>query len=184
MTQTQRIDAPALTTLRDGRTVTIRPLTEEDRNALLEFGQSLPEVDSLYLEDDFQNPDIITRLANAAAAENWRQFVAVAEDDTIVGYTSVRRLPGWSSHVADIHLLVDENWRRNGLGSALARQIFDAAPDLGVTKVIVEMLEKQSDGREIFYQLGFRVEGMLHNHARDRNGTLHNLLVLAYHMET
>lgn len=182
MTLTQRVDAPFEATLRDGRSVTIRPLAEEDRAALQAFGQELPQNDSLYLEDDFQNPDIITRLANAASAEHWRQFVAVA-DGEIVGYTCVRRLPGWSSHVADIYLVISDKWRRNGLGTALAQMIFDAARDLGVAKVIVEMLEEQGDGRQIFYQLGFRVEGTLHKHARDRTGRMHNLLILAYHVD-
>ncbi len=183
MAQTQRMDAPMIRELRDGRKVTIRAITEEDRAAMEVFGNSLPANDSLYLEDDFQNPDIIARLTNAAAAEHWRQFVAEAEDGSIVGYTSVRRLPGWSSHVADIYLVIGQHWRRIGLGTELAQMIFDAARDLGVAKVIVEMLEEQTDGREIFQHLGFEVEGTLRKHARDRNGALHNMLILSYHIE-
>jgi RimJ/RimL family protein N-acetyltransferase len=177
-------DSPAdasTTTLRDGRAVTIRPLREDDYATLLAFGAALPQDDLLYLENDFQNPDIIRRLVNAAAAENWRQVVAVA-DDTIVGYTAVRRLAGWSSHVADIHLTVSNGWRRSGLGTAMAQAIFDAARELGVNKVIVEMLERQNAGRAIFERLGFRVEGTLSAHARDRHGHRHNLLILAYHV--
>jgi RimJ/RimL family protein N-acetyltransferase len=169
------------TTLRDGRAVTIRPLREDDYATLFAFGAALPQDDLLYLENDFQNPDIIRRLVNAAAAENWRQVVAVA-DDTIVGYTAVRRLAGWSSHVADIHLTVSNGWRRSGLGTAMAQAIFDAARELGVNKVIVEMLERQNAGRAIFERLGFRVEGTLSAHARDRHGQRHNLLILAYHV--
>jgi ribosomal protein S18 acetylase RimI-like enzyme len=173
-------EAPS-SALRDGRTVTIRPLGEDDYAALLAFGAALPQDDLLYLENDFQNPDIIRRLVNAALAENWRQVVAVTEG-TIVGYTAVRRLAGWSSHVADIHLTVSDGWRRSGLGTAMAQAIFDAARDLGVNKVIVEMLERQNAGRAIFERLGFRVEGTLSAHARDRHGQRHNLLILAYHV--
>src|SRR5215510_9029365 len=127
-------EAASATALRDGRTVTIRPLGEDDYAALLAFGAALPQDDLLYLENDFQNPDIIRRLVNAAAAENWRQIVAQA-DGSIVGYSAVRRLSGWSSHVADIHLTVSDGWRRSGLGTAMAQAIFDAARDLGVSKV-------------------------------------------------
>jgi RimJ/RimL family protein N-acetyltransferase len=169
------------TALRDGRIVTIRPLDEGDYTALLAFGAALPQDDLLYLENDFQSPDIIRRLVNASAAENWRQIVAVS-DGAIVGYSAVRRLAGWSSHVADIHLTVSSGWRRNGLGTAMAQAIFDAARDLGVNKVIVEMLERQNAGRAIFERLGFRVEGTLNQHARDRHGERHNLLILAYHV--
>src|SRR5215216_5676628 len=88
-------------TLHNGQAATIRPLGEADRTALLAFGQALPQDDLLYLEDDFQSPEIIARLVNAHQAENWRQTVAEAGGE-IIGYSSVRRLPGWSSHVADI----------------------------------------------------------------------------------
>src|SRR6059036_2225987 len=115
----QQVQAPK-TPLRDGRTVIIRALGEDDYAALLAFGAGLPQDDLLYLENDFQNPDIIRRLVNASAAENWRQVVAVA-DGAIVGYSAVRRLAGWSSHVADIHLTIGDGWRRSGLGTAMAQ---------------------------------------------------------------
>jgi ribosomal protein S18 acetylase RimI-like enzyme len=176
-----RTIATTRVTLRDGQVATIRPLGGGDRQALLAFGRALPQDDLLYLEDDFQSPEIIGRLVNAHEAENWRQVVAEA-DGAIVGYSAARRLPGWSSHVADIVLLVDQRWRRCGLGRALAGAIFEAARDLGANKVIVEMLEEQREGRAIFERLGFRVEGTLTGHARDRQGQPHNLLILAYHV--
>ena len=177
-----QVIAPMQVVLRNGQAATIRPLGEGDRDALLAFGRALPQDDLLYLEDDFQSPEIISRLVNAYAAENWRQIVA-EEDGAIVGYSAVRRLPGWSSHVADIVLVVSEPFRRAGLGRELAQPIFDAARDLGATKVIVGMIEEQHTGREIFERLGFSVEGILTNHTRDRQGNSHNLLVLAYHVK-
>lgn len=178
----QRIEAPTAVTLRDGKCVTIRPLAECDGPALLAFGKGLPVDDWQYLEDDLQRPEIITRLVNAHLAENWRQLVAVAPDGAIVGYAAVRRLPGWSSHVGDIQLIVSESYRRSGLGTALADAIFDAARELGVAKVIVEVMERQTGGAAIFQRLGFQIEGSFTDHARDRFGKHHNLLVLAYHI--
>lgn len=161
--------------------VTIRALTEADRAHMLEFGASLPADDVLYLEDDFRSPEIIARLINASYAENWRQVVATA-NDAIVGYAAVRRLPGRSSHVGDIHMLVSPDWRGCGLGRAMADVIFDAARDLGVDKVIVEILDTQATGRQIFERIGFAIEGTLVDHASDRQGQRHSLHVLAYHI--
>ena len=62
----------AATVLGDQQAVVMRPLGEDDHAALLAFGAALPQDDLLYLEDDFQNSDIITRLINACLAENWR----------------------------------------------------------------------------------------------------------------
>ena len=168
-------------TLRNGQEAAIRPLAETDRAALLAFGQQLLQDDLLYLEDDFQSSEIIARLVNAHQAENWRQLVAEV-DGEIIGYSSVRRLVGWSSHVADIVLLVNPKWRRQGVGVLLAPAIFEAARTLGVNKVIVEMVEEQESGRAIFEQLGFTVEGTLSRHTRDRQGNYHNLQILSYHI--
>jgi RimJ/RimL family protein N-acetyltransferase len=175
----QQSAAPRTMTLQDSRVVTIRPLEESDREALLAFGKTLPEDDWLYLELDFRNPNIIAWLTKAHAATNWRQLVVVA-DGTIVAYSNVRLLPGWKHHVGDIHLVVSEDWRRNGLGTALAQAIRDAARDLGIAKVIVEMVEEQTAGRAIFERLGFAVEGVLRDHAQDRSGQRHNMLILGY----
>lgn len=168
--------------LRDGRSVTIRSLCEADHDAMLAFGEQLPQDDWIYLEDDLHNPDIIRRLVNAAEAENWRQIVAVDPVGTVVGYGVVRRLPGWSNHVGDVQLIISADYRRSGLGTAMGGAIFAAARDLGVGKVIVEIMAEQVGGQAIFTRLGFAVEGRLSAHARDRQGHHHDLHVLAYHV--
>lgn len=179
---TMRVEAATPITLRNGQQVTIRPLAEDDRAALMRFGQQLPQDDLIYLEDDLQSPEIINRLVNASAAENWRQIVAVREDGEIVGYTAVRRLTGWSSHVGDIQLMVESSYRRSGLGTEMAKAIFEAARGLGVAKVIVEILAVQTGGRAIFERLGFSREGIFSKHAHDRHGNRHDLVVMAYHV--
>ena len=170
----------SIVALRNGYEALIRPLEERDGPALAAFGAGLPSVDWLYLEEDFHSTDTIARLVNASAAENWRQRVVELEG-AIVGYSSVRRLAGWSSHVADITLVIAEPYRRNGLGTALAQAIFEAAQELGLRKLVVEMMEEQLAGVTIFARMGFKVEGMMLSHARDRQGRFHNLLMLSYY---
>jgi RimJ/RimL family protein N-acetyltransferase len=175
----QRIEAAGSVALKDGRVVTIRRLVEHDRAALANFGLGLPKNDLLYLEDDFQNPEIIARLINANAAENWRQIVAATEEGAIVAYSGALRLPGWSYHVASIRLMVDRAWRRSGLGMSMAQAIVDAARDLGATKVTVNMLAAQTAGQAIFSHLGFAVEGQLARQAIDRDGNLHDIVIMS-----
>ena len=172
----REIFAPAV--LRDGRVTTIRPLDELDRPALLAFGRALPHGDVLYLADDLSSPEVIARLINARFAENWRQLVASAGDQ-IIGYGALRRLPGWSRHVAGINLIVSAGWRRYGLGTALAQALVDAARDLQIDKLIVELFETQCAGRAVFDRLGFQIEGQFSSHACDRQGRHHTLIVMA-----
>ena len=165
-------------TLHDGRVVAVRSLQPDDKTRLLQFGQALPQDDWLYLENDLRSPEIVARLANASAAEHWRQMVAI-ENDQIAAYASVRLSSGRTSHVATVQLIIGEGWRRVGLGRAMGAVIFEEAKKLQASKVVVEMLEAQRSGQAIFSRLGFRIEGTLVNHARDRFGKHHNLVVMA-----
>jgi ribosomal protein S18 acetylase RimI-like enzyme len=165
--------------LKDSRSVTIRPLQEADRSAMMVFGASLPKNDLLYLEDDFNSPEIIGRLVNAAYAENWRQIVAITDAGEIVAYSAALQLPGWSHHVADIRLIVLPEWRRSGLGVQMAQAVVEAARELGVSKVTVDMLAAQTAGQAIFGRLGFAVEGQLARHASDRDGNLQDVVIMS-----
>lgn len=159
----------------------VRPLGADDGAALAAFGTALPEDDWLYLDLDLRDRGTVDRLVTAHAATNWRQLVAVSTDG-IVGYANVRLLPGWKSHVGDAHLVIDGARRGRGLGTLLAQSIVDTGRELGVQKIILEILEEQSSGRHIFERLGFRSEGLLEDQARDAQGRLHNLLVLGYRL--
>ncbi|MCX6014324.1 MAG: GNAT family N-acetyltransferase [Chloroflexales bacterium] len=165
-------------TLHDGRVVSVRSLQPDDKTRLLQFGHVLPQDDWLYLEHDLRSPEIVARLTNASAAEHWRQMVAI-ENDQIVAYASVRLSSGRTSHVATVQLIIGEGWRRVGLGRAMGTVIFEEAKKMHASKVVVEMLEAQRSGQAIFARLGFRIEGTLINHARDRFGKHHNLVVMA-----
>jgi RimJ/RimL family protein N-acetyltransferase len=174
---TQLFDT-GITLLGDGRAVAIRPLAGGDRADLMAFARALPHDDHDYIPDDFQNPDLIGRLITMSPADHWRQLIA-SSGDAIVGYSAVRRLSDWSSHIGEVHLVVGAGWRCIGLGSALAAAILDAAHELELTQVIVEMLEEQAAGRAIFERLGFSIEGLLEGHIRDQHGRHHNMLVMA-----
>jgi RimJ/RimL family protein N-acetyltransferase len=169
--------SPTGLSLRDGRAVVVRVLGGEDSEALERFGARLREDDWRYLDIDLQNPATVERLVRAHEAANWRQLVADAEGE-LVGYANVRQLAGWKNHVGDIHLVVGEDARGSGLGTALARAVVEAGRELGVAKLMLQMLVEQSAGRTIFDHLGFRQEGVLVRHARDAEGTDHDLLIL------
>jgi L-amino acid N-acyltransferase YncA len=174
---TQQLLEDHVTILRDGREVVVRPLEAGDRMAFMAFGRALPLYDLEYIPDDFVSAEVIDRLLNMCAADNWRQLVATA-GDAIVGYGAVRRLDGWSNHVGELRLVISAGWRRNGLGSLMAAALLRVAREFDVAQVIVEMLEEQIAGRAIFERLGFGIEGLLEDQVCDRQGNRHNLLVM------
>jgi N-acetylglutamate synthase-like GNAT family acetyltransferase len=153
---------------------------DSDRAALTAFGHALPEGDFQYISDDLRTPEVIGRLLAQRADARWLQLVAAA-GDAIVGYAALQRQAGWSGDIGEIRLAVSAGWRRSSLGSALVAAILDAAHELDMAQVVVEMLEEQVAGRLFFERLGFSIEGVLEGQVCDQHGRSQNLLVMARH---
>ena len=85
-----------------------------------------------------------------------------------------------SDHVGEVRLVVDPECRRQRLGRRLARQAVLDAADMQLRKLVVEVVAEQDRAVAMFEALGFRAEGMLRDHVRDRDGRVHDLFVLGH----
>jgi ribosomal protein S18 acetylase RimI-like enzyme len=149
-------------------------------DALLRFFGSLPEGDLTFIEEEVTDPDVVRSWASGASGG--RRFVAV-DGDEVVGYVAVRPLPGWSSHVGEVRLVVSPTRRGSGLGRQLARQALVTAVGDGLAKLVVEVVAEQGAALALFTDLGFTGEALLRDHIRDREGQLRDLMVLAHHVD-
>ena len=112
----------------------------------------------------------------------WRpiRHATIAIDDAeVIGSVAVVPLHGWSSHVGEVRLVVDPDHRGRGIGRRLARQAVRDAVDMGLTKLVVEVISDQEALIAMFRSLGFEPEALLIDHVRDRAGQMRDLIVLA-----
>ena len=157
----------------------IRTPTADDLDALLGFFGRVPESERTF----FKEP-----VLDRGTVESWltsdrgRRGIALA-DGSVAGYAAVVRLTGWSDHVGEVRLVVDPEHRGRGLGRALARWALLQAVECGLTKLTVEVVADQTGAVAMFTGLGFRAEGMLEDHVRDRDGALRDLVLLAHPVE-
>ncbi|MGY1829961.1 GNAT family N-acetyltransferase [Geodermatophilus sp. SYSU D01180] len=149
-------------------------------DALLRFFASLPEGDLTFIEEEVTDPDVVRSWASGGAGG--RRFVAL-DGDEVAGYVAVRPLPGWSSHVGEVRLVVSPTRRGEGLGRQLARQALVTAVGDGLAKLVVEVVAEQGAALALFTDLGFTGEALLRDHVRDREGNLRDLMVLAHHVD-
>lgn len=166
--------------LRDGRQVSVRKMTPEDKSAILEFARSLPEEDLLFLRTDITDPSVVD-----AWIENLRKgntVTLLAEDaDRIAGYASVHRDEArWTRRVGEVRINAATGYRGAGLGRALAAEIFEVARSLGLKKMAAMMTKDQTGARTAFERLGFTVEAMLMDWVEDRRGHPRDLLIMSY----
>jgi len=166
--------------LRDGRQVSVRKMTPEDKSAILEFARSLLEEDLLFLRTDITDPSVVD-----AWIENLRKgntVTLLAEDaDRIAGYSSVHRDEArWTRRVGEVRINAATGYRGAGLGRALVAEIFEVARSLGLKKMAAMMTKDQTGARTAFERLGFTVEAMLTDWVEDRRGHPRDLLIMSY----
>ena len=76
--------------------------------------------------------------------------------------------------------MVAPEFRRLGLGSRLASELFAVAKDIGLRKITVQMTPDQQGARVTFERLGFRPEAILADFVLDREGKTRDLLIMSY----
>ena len=77
-------------------------------------------------------------------------------------------------------MLVAPSVRGKGLGRVLIQECFAQALELGLTKLCTQMTIDQRAAIAAFEGLGFRAEGLLRDHVRDRDGKFHDLALLSH----
>jgi ribosomal protein S18 acetylase RimI-like enzyme len=156
----------------------IRHIASDDPDRLVRFLERVPEADRTFFKEDVDDP---------RAAHEWMQpgparAIAV-EDGEVVGWLAVVPKAGWSSHVGEVRLIVDPQHRGRGIGRTLARRAVLEALDLGLEKMVVEVIAVQEATIAMFRSLGFDPEALLTDHVRDRNGDPRDLLVLSHSVQ-
>lgn len=146
-------------------------------DALRGFLSGLPDEDMAFIKEDVRNASVVAGWCGAG--DRARRLVAL-DGDRVIGLVSVVPLLGWSSHVGEMRVVVGAGARGRGLGRELARRALGEAFDLGLEKVVVEVVAEQEHAIRTFNDLGFRGEALLQRHIRDRHGDVRDLLVLAH----
>lgn len=162
-------------------TVDVRELTSTDAPALREFFASMPAQDRTFFFQDVDDPSVAERWVGD---ERGAPHGAFGADGTLVGFTALKPGIEWSSHVADVVLLVSPSVRRAGVGRTLARTMLLQALERGFKKVTVVIPADNSGAIEMFQRLGFEAEALLRDQlCSPEDGELRDVVVLAHMVE-
>ncbi len=175
---------PKEISLKDGSSLTLRPMVEDDEAGLLEFFTGLEKADRLYLRHDVSNPEVIKSWAQNIDYDRVLPILAIA-DSEIVGDATLHRNPfSWMRHVGSIRIVVGKEYREKGLARIMAAEVFQNALASKLEKLVAEMLTDQLDARRVFSRLGFREEAVLKDHVMDANDVKHDLLIMTNDVNT
>jgi ribosomal protein S18 acetylase RimI-like enzyme len=158
-------------------TPVLKPFGDDQVDAVAAFFAALPEGDRTFVKESVEDRSVLAGWAESGrSGSRW-----LACDGTdVIAYLAVLPLPGWSSHVGELRLVVAPEARGRGVGRMLAEHALKTAVELGLSKLVVEVVAVQESTVALFNGLGFRGEALLTDHIRDGHGELQDLVVLAH----
>lgn len=167
----------------DGRPVTFRLMTSEDRDRMLGFAQSLTESDLIFLRVDITKPEVVDEWVHHI--KTGRTITVLAEDeDGLAGYASLHHNENaWTRHLGQLRILVKGERRKAGLGRKLANEVFHIAKELKLERIFVQMAADQPHVRQLFEEMSFNPEALLTDWLMARDGRTHDLLVMSHFVD-
>ena len=178
-----RREYPCTITLDDKTKVTLRLMTRDDADAVVQFARELPEEDLLFLRIDLTDPEVVEQWLKNQTAGQTAALIAEANGE-MAGYASLHyNETNWQRHLGEIRVQVGRRYRSQGLGRALASEMFEVARELGVRKVIAQMPTEQRGARATFERLGFQPEALLQDFVIDRAGRTHDLVLMSLDLD-
>jgi L-amino acid N-acyltransferase YncA len=174
---------PKAIRLPDGSNVDIRVMSANDRDAVLEFANNLPEEDLLFLRVDLTEPEVVDEwLASLKSGDS--ASLSAYDDDGFIGYATVHRTKArWTRKIGEIRVNVAPHYRSRGLGRVLISEIFDVARDMNLKKLMANMTVDQRGARSAFQRLGFVAEALLADFVDDAKGNSRDLIIMSYDIE-
>ncbi len=162
--------------LRDGREVTIRPLTREDAPRLLDMFSTMSNQALQWGMPPYAR-DVVDRWMDNF--DRLIPLVAVSEE-RIVGYVMIYKQPHpRRMGVADMGMYVHQDFHGVGLGTLLAEHALVVAEEQGLHRVFLEVVEDNLPAVALYKKVGLRIEGRLIDSYYGADGRYHSTLIMA-----
>ena len=163
--------------------VVIRRMTVDDLARSLAFFESLSEEDRTYLRRDVTKPEVVEQRLRETESGEVMRLVAVAGDRIVADGCLELSAKEWKKHVGELRLIIAPPYRRQRLGTRMARELFILASGAKVEEIVVKMMRPQKAARSIFAKLGFRQQAVFPDYVKDLSGTKQDLIVMRCDLE-
>lgn len=170
---------PKKINLKNGDPITLRLMKEDDLESLINFFQSLPVEDRMYLRSDVMKRENIIRRFGTFNYDNMYPVLALLKSDIIGIGTLFRASFGWMRNLGEVRCVVAPAFQRKGLCTILVRELFLHAVTTDLFKLQAEIMEYQKSAIAAFQRMGFKKEAVLEKHVTDIGGQRQNLVIMS-----
>lgn len=170
---------PKEVTLKNGEKITLRLFEKDEIDLLVNFFQSLPTEDRMYLRIDVMKRDNIFKRFGNVNYDLIYPIIALYKGKIVAIGTLFRAEFGWMRNLGEIRIVVARDFQRLGLCTVLTKEIFFHALKTDLYKIQAELMEDQKSAIGCFERLGFKKEAVLRKHVTDLKGNRCNLIIMS-----
>ena len=170
--------------LKDGSTVTLRPLRGQDEKKFHEFFQAVPEQERMFIKHRVTDPGVIRDWCENIDLGRNLPLLALSNDKIIGDATLHQQLGGWKRHIGRVSVLVHPQHRGRGLAKALVHEIVEISRNIGMEKVEAEFIGEQEAAIHMFAMLGFSNLLRLENYVKDMQAVTHDYVLMGLDLTT
>jgi GNAT superfamily N-acetyltransferase len=170
--------------LKDGSTVSLRPLRRQDEKKFHEFFLAVPEQERMFIKHRVTDPKVIGDWCENIDLGRNLPLLALSDDKIIGDATLHQQLGGWKRHIGRVSVLVHPQHRGRGLAKALVHEIVEIARNIGLEKVEAEFIGEQEAAIHMFAMLGFSNLLRLESYVKDMQAITHDYVLMGLDLTT
>jgi L-amino acid N-acyltransferase YncA len=139
----------------------------------------MPEGERYFLKDNVASPSVISRWTTEIDYDRALPLLALEGDRIIANGVLLRSRHGAFRSIAGIRVVVAEDCRERGIGTAILKELCDIAADAELERVTAEfVVGVQDDAIAASERLGFLRSATIHELLRDQDGRAHDLAIM------
>jgi len=175
---------PKNVSLKDGSSITLRPLQKADEKAFHAFFLAVPEQERMFIKHRVMDRAVIGNWCRNIDLGRNLPLLALVGDKIIGDATLHQQLGGWKRHVGRVSVLVHPQFRGRGLARALVGEIVEIARHTGLEKVEAEFIGGQEAAIKMFAMLGFSHLLRLEDYVKDMQAVKHDYVLMGLELKT
>lgn len=125
--------------LKDGTTVTLRPMVREDEEALYQFFERLPDDLLMFIRHNVRDRRVVREWSETLDYDRVLPMIALVGEE-IVADATLHRVPhGWKRHIGRVRVVVSPRFQSLGLATLMLNELVELGHELGLEKLWAEI---------------------------------------------
>lgn len=165
--------------LKNGKKVMFRFLTEQDRDALVQMFQEAPDEDIRFLKQDVKDLKLIDSWLDHINYRRVLPLVALDLDSNkLIGDATLHRGKHAAKHIGEIRVFVARPYRNLGLGSLMLEELINLAFQENLQWLKAEVIADLKKVIKAFRAHGFDQKALLDDYFIRKDGMTHDVVLM------